>query len=97
MAPSSAAANVGVPAPSNAPRNTAQPSPHPYANSSGAIQDFNTGTERGGEEAYNSTYAPGVTDGAGAPKTVANGGANAGHFEEETPHRGFFASLCRCG
>lgn len=99
VAPSSAAANVGVPAP-NAPRNSNQPSNHPYANSSGALHEYNgPGPQQGGGDEGYGTYSAGAEGVTPAQKTAAaNGGAQSGgHFEEEPQQHGFFASLCRCG
>lgn len=96
MTPSSAAANVGIPAPT-VPRAIAQPSQHPYANSSGAIQDYNHGAgERVTEEPFGSAYGPRDGEATIGQKNDVNGNARADQFNEEPPRRGFFASLCRC-
>lgn len=98
VAPSSAVANVGIPAPTTIPRATAQTSQHPYANSSGAIQDYGNPTA---ERAMEEPFAPvhGARDGevAVGQKDDVNGDARADQFNEEPPRRGFFTSLCRCG
>lgn len=110
---SSAAAHVGVAAPSPSRRGSGQvQQQHPYANSTGAVQDYTRGDGGGtpDESFANGGYgtrssAVGVPNApamSSLPRTreeVATGGNAHGTFEgqEEPRKRGLFASLCRCG
>ena len=103
--PSSAAANVGVPVPSTpAPRGATQiqaQTQHPYANSTGAVQDFSLAPDGAVDESAAAGYGQRVSVVTPAVSTAVRARADTGGHEQfdnqDPPKRGFFASLCHCG
>jgi len=91
VTPSSAAANVGIPAPSPNPRYSSatalQQNPqHPQPNAAGTMQDAMRDRIHGHDSTRNF-----------APPTITHDGENAVSVHDEIPRRSFLASLCRCG
>jgi len=103
--PSSAAANVGVPVPSTpAPRGAVQiqaQTPHPYANSTGVVQDYTRVGDGAMEESLAAGYGQRGSAATPAVSTAVRAREDIGGHEQfdnqDPPRRGFFASLCHCG
>ena len=91
VTPSSAAANVGIPAPSPNPRRFSgatalQQNPQHRAIAAGIMQDAIRDQNNGHESTQNLD-----------PPTLNAHGGGAVLVQDELPKRGFLASLCRCG